>query len=96
MKNERINHIHALSTTTVATMAHILSQKKFHGVSRYILHRYYCQIIGELLRFLLIALHTAEQCQITAEDLLKYLGDNYANKIKSVHLGVNINSIDKK
>ena len=97
LKNEKINHIHALSTTTVATMAHILSQILEVPWS-FTLHSSSI-LLPNYRRTIEFFANSASQCRtvskITAEDLLNYLGDDYAHKVKSVHLGVNINNVDK-
>lgn len=98
LKNEKIDHIHSLSTTTTAVMAHIISSKLKVSWS-YTLHS--SSIINKRYkRSLMFHSKSALKCraisQIIADDLSNFIGPSLSNKVSMVHLGVDIQDIKKE
>jgi colanic acid/amylovoran biosynthesis glycosyltransferase len=93
LKNERIHHIHAFSTTSVAVVAFIISSKLNIPWS-FTVHTSE-NLTSSFQRSTIFQIQSAcfarTICQTTAEDLRKYVGPKYSNKIKVIHLGVETN-----
>jgi len=95
LKNEDIQHIHAFSTTSVAVVSFILSSKLNIPWS-FTVHTSE-NLTASFKRSTFFQVQSAcfarVICTKTGDDLLKFVGQEYKNKIKVIHLGVEINVI---
>lgn len=92
LKSKKVDHIHSLSTTSTAVMAHIISSNLKVPWS-YTLHS--SSIINSRYkRSFLFRSRSASKCrtisQITANDLSNFIGPSLSKKVSMVHLGVDI------
>ena len=98
LKNVKIDHIHALSTTSTARMAFILSSNLRVPWS-YTLHS--SSILNSnYKKSLLFHSRSASICrtisEITAKDLSNFIGPSLSKKVVMVHLGVKVKDLKIK
>lgn len=99
LKNTKINHIHAFSTTTTSVMAFIISSILKVPWS-YTIHSS-SKLISKNKRSILFHSMSATTCRtisdMTANDLSRFIGPSLSKKVAMVHLGVSITDfINKK
>jgi len=97
LKSKKIDHIHSLSTTTPAVIAHIISSNLKVPWS-YTLHS--SSILNsKYKRSFMFQSESASKCraisQITANDLSNFVGLPLSKKVSMVHLGVDIKGFKK-
>jgi glycosyltransferase involved in cell wall biosynthesis len=97
-KGEVISHIHAHSTTTVSIMAYVIA-KKLRVPWSFTLHT--ATIVNEkFARMFKAKLESAEFVRCIAEGtctkLLALIGQEYEEKVRVVHLGVDCDAYEKK
>ncbi len=98
LKTKKISHIHSLSTTSTAAMAHIISSI-LNVPWSYTLHSS-SVLNSNYKRSLLFYSNSASKCRtiskITAGDLASFIGTNLSKKVFNVHLGVDIYGFKKE
>ncbi len=98
LKPKKINHIHSLSTTSTAAMAHIISSI-LNVPWSYTLHSS-SVLNSNYKRSFLFHSNSASKCRtiskITANDLSSFIGPTLSKKVFNVHLGVDIYGFKKE
>ena len=98
LHDKKIDHIHSLSTTSAAVMAYIISSNL--GVPwSYTLHSS-SVLNSKYKRSFLFQSESASKCRtiskIIANDLSNFIGPSLSKKVKTVHLGVDIQGYIKE
>lgn len=95
LKSKNVSHVHAFSTTTVAVMAYIIS--KYLGIpwsetlhTSYLFQPKYLRTFKSHIKSVSFIRTIAKE---TCNKLDSFLNFEYSDKIKMIHLGVNINKI---
>jgi glycosyltransferase involved in cell wall biosynthesis len=98
LKHKKIDHIHSLSTTSTAVMAHIISSDLNLPWS-YTLHSS-SVLNSNYKRSFLFQSNSASKCrtisEITANDLSTFIGPLSSKKVVNVNLGVDIRDFKKE
>ena len=98
LKAKEIDHIHSLSTTSTAVMAHIISSI-LNVPWSYTLHSS-SVLNSKHRRSILFHSKSASKCRtiskISADDLSSFIGSTLSKKVFSVHLGVDVHGFKKE